>query len=118
MAGNILDSMTEQYNSLTRSGKKLADYIFTHTSETQYMSIKMCIRDSIKPFVIGNHVCKFRILKIISLFSVLISFHLRIRIKFQAAYPMSRTDFEGRNRLFAAAVHTFTAAVCKFTSAL
>lgn len=39
MAGNILDSMTEQYNSLTRSGKKLADYIFTHTSETQYMSI-------------------------------------------------------------------------------
>ena len=39
MTGNILDSMTEQYNSLTRSGKKLADYIFTHTSETQYMSI-------------------------------------------------------------------------------
>ena len=39
MAGNILDSMTEQYNSLTRSGKKLADYIFANTSGTQYMSI-------------------------------------------------------------------------------
>ena len=39
MTGIILDSMTEQYNSLTRSGKKLADYIFTHPSETQYMSI-------------------------------------------------------------------------------
>lgn len=39
MAGNILDSITEQYHSLTRSGKKLADYIFTHTADTQYLSI-------------------------------------------------------------------------------
>lgn len=39
MAGNILESITEQYHSLTRSGKKLADYIFNHTSETQYLSI-------------------------------------------------------------------------------
>ena len=39
MAGNILDSITKQYNSLTRSGKKLADYIFTNTASAQYMSI-------------------------------------------------------------------------------
>lgn len=39
MAENILESMTEEYNSLTRSGKKLADYIFVNTSTVQYMSI-------------------------------------------------------------------------------
>ncbi|WP_178040998.1 SIS domain-containing protein [Frisingicoccus sp.] len=39
MAENILDSITKEYNSLTRSGKKLADYIFANTSSTQYMSI-------------------------------------------------------------------------------
>lgn len=39
MAENILDSITKQYNSLTRSGKKLADYIFANTASTQYMSI-------------------------------------------------------------------------------
>lgn len=39
MASNVLDSITEKYHSLTRSGKKLADYIFTHTTETQYLSI-------------------------------------------------------------------------------
>ena len=39
MTDNILDSITEQYHSLTNSGKKLADYIFSHTAETQYLSI-------------------------------------------------------------------------------
>lgn len=39
MAGNILESITSQYHSLTRSGKKLADYIFAHTGEAQYYSI-------------------------------------------------------------------------------
>jgi DNA-binding MurR/RpiR family transcriptional regulator len=37
--GNILEYITEQYHSLTRSGKKLADYIFANTSTTQYLSI-------------------------------------------------------------------------------
>lgn len=39
MNSNILNSITEQYHSLTRSGKKLADYIFAHTGDTQYLSI-------------------------------------------------------------------------------
>lgn len=39
MNGTILEAITEKYHSLTRSGKKLADYIFGHTSETQYLSI-------------------------------------------------------------------------------
>lgn len=39
MAGTILDSITELYPSLTKSGKKLADYLFTHTTEVQYLSI-------------------------------------------------------------------------------
>ena len=39
MQPNILDSIASQYSSLTRSSKKLADYILTHKSETQYMSI-------------------------------------------------------------------------------
>ncbi|MCI6813344.1 MAG: MurR/RpiR family transcriptional regulator [Lachnospiraceae bacterium] len=39
MATTILDSITEQYNSLTRSSRKLADYIFSNTTEVQYMSI-------------------------------------------------------------------------------
>ena len=39
MADNILASITEQYHSLTKSGKKLADYVFSHTAETQYLSI-------------------------------------------------------------------------------
>ena len=29
MTDSILDAMTEQYNSLTRSGKKLANYQFS-----------------------------------------------------------------------------------------
>ncbi len=39
MNGNILEYLTEQYNSLTRLGKQLADYVFKHASEAQYMSI-------------------------------------------------------------------------------
>lgn len=39
MADSILDSITNQYHSLTKSGKKLADYVFSHTTETQYLSI-------------------------------------------------------------------------------
>ena len=39
MQANILDSIASQYSSLTRSSKKLADYILTHKSEAQYMSI-------------------------------------------------------------------------------
>ena len=39
MAGTILDSLTEKYNSLTRSGKKLANYIFSNAAEAQYLSI-------------------------------------------------------------------------------
>lgn len=39
MTTTILDAMTEQYNTLTRSGKKLANYIFSHTGEAQYLSI-------------------------------------------------------------------------------
>ena len=39
MADTILDSITKQYHTLTKSGKKLADYVFSHTAETQYLSI-------------------------------------------------------------------------------
>ena len=45
MADNILDSITEQYHSLTKSGKKLADYVFSHTAETQYLSPKQQKRE-------------------------------------------------------------------------
>ena len=46
MAGNILESITAQYHSLTRSGKKLADYIFAHTCEAQYFSISTLAENS------------------------------------------------------------------------
>ncbi len=39
MANSILDHITEKYNSLTPSEKKLSNYILTHSSEVQYMSI-------------------------------------------------------------------------------
>lgn len=39
MAESILDSITEKYNSLTKSGKKLANYILANTEATQYLSI-------------------------------------------------------------------------------
>ncbi|MDO5423742.1 MAG: MurR/RpiR family transcriptional regulator [Eubacteriales bacterium] len=46
MAGNILESITEQYPTLTRSGKKLADYIFEHATDTQYLSISVLAEQS------------------------------------------------------------------------
>ena len=46
MTGNILESITAQYHSLTRSGKKLADYIFAHTGEAQYFSISTLAENS------------------------------------------------------------------------
>lgn len=46
MADSILDAMTEQYNSLTRSGKKLANYILSNTAETQYLSISSLAENS------------------------------------------------------------------------
>jgi len=39
MQSNILDFIYQQYNTMTRSSKKLADYIFTNKSMVQYMSI-------------------------------------------------------------------------------
>lgn len=49
MAGNILESITAQYHSLTRSGKKLADYIFAHTGEAQYFSISTLAETAASP---------------------------------------------------------------------
>ena len=46
MASNILESITAQYHSLTRSGKKLADYIFAHTGEAQNFSISTLAENS------------------------------------------------------------------------
>lgn len=46
MASNILESITAQYHFLTRSGKKLADYIFAHTGEAQYFSISTLAENS------------------------------------------------------------------------
>jgi len=39
MQPNILDSISNQYSQMTRSAKKLADYIFNNKSVVQYMSI-------------------------------------------------------------------------------
>ncbi len=39
MSETILDTMTEQYHSLTRAGKKLANYLFSNAGEAQYLSI-------------------------------------------------------------------------------
>lgn len=39
MAHDIMDTMTSKYNSLTKSGKKVADYIFANRLEVQFMSI-------------------------------------------------------------------------------
>ena len=46
MTDSILDAMTEQYNSMTRSGKKLANYILSNTAETQYLSITSLAENS------------------------------------------------------------------------
>ena len=39
MAENILEKITTQYHSLTRSGQRLADYILANAHDAQYMSI-------------------------------------------------------------------------------
>lgn len=39
MQPNILDEISNQHTSMTRSAKKLADYIFSNKSTVQYMSI-------------------------------------------------------------------------------
>ena len=36
---NVLERMTARYNSMTRSNKKIADYIFNHRLQAQYLSI-------------------------------------------------------------------------------
>lgn len=36
---DVLETMTSAYNALTKSGRKVADYIFAHRVEAQYMSI-------------------------------------------------------------------------------
>ena len=46
MADTFLDSLTERYNSLTRSEKKLAGYIFANTTEVQYLSINSLAENS------------------------------------------------------------------------
>ena len=39
MSENILETITTQYHSLTRSSQKLADYILANAHDAQYMSI-------------------------------------------------------------------------------
>lgn len=46
MSATILEAITEQYHSLTRSGRKLADYIFANTSGAQYLSISALAENS------------------------------------------------------------------------
>lgn len=46
MTDSIFDAMTEQYNALTRSGKKLANYILSNASEAQYLSITSLAENS------------------------------------------------------------------------
>ena len=46
MAANILEAMTENYSSFTRQGKKLADYIFDHAADAQYLSISALAENS------------------------------------------------------------------------
>lgn len=46
MSDNILDRITEYYLKFTRSERKLADYIFSHTNNTQYLSISSLAENS------------------------------------------------------------------------
>jgi DNA-binding MurR/RpiR family transcriptional regulator len=46
LAGNILELITEQYHSLTRSSRKLADYILANPHDSQYMSISSLAESS------------------------------------------------------------------------
>lgn len=41
-----MEAITNHYHSLTPLGKKLADYLFKHSSETQYMSISALAENS------------------------------------------------------------------------
>ena len=36
---DVLDTLTNEYNGLTKSGRKVADYVFANPVEVQYMSI-------------------------------------------------------------------------------
>ena len=42
----ILESMTQNYNSFTKLGKKLADYCFSHAKEVAYQSISTLAEES------------------------------------------------------------------------
>lgn len=46
MSANILDVITDHYLKFTRSEKKLADYIFSNTTNTQYLSISALAENS------------------------------------------------------------------------
>ena len=46
MAESFLDSLTERYNTLTRSEKKLAGHIFANATKVQYLSINSLAEDS------------------------------------------------------------------------
>ncbi len=46
MTGNIVEQITEKYHFLTRSGKKLADYIFANAHDAQYLSISSLAENS------------------------------------------------------------------------
>ncbi len=46
MAGTILEAMSEQYNSFTRQGRKLAEYVLGHSTEAQYLSISAMAENS------------------------------------------------------------------------
>lgn len=46
MTNSILHYLTEQYSSFTRSEKKLANYILSHSTEAQYLSINSMAENS------------------------------------------------------------------------
>ncbi len=46
MSENILETITTQYHSLTRSSQKLADYILANAHDAQYMSISSLAENS------------------------------------------------------------------------
>ena len=43
---DAIDNILENYSTLTKSGKKIADYILSHVTETQYMSINNLSEES------------------------------------------------------------------------
>ena len=46
MSADILDTITEHYMKFTRAERKLADYIFSNTTRTQYLSISSLAENS------------------------------------------------------------------------